>query len=43
MPEHYDDEITNYDGYIWHAALKDYLSGRKICWKELNGEFDIQI
>ena len=43
MPEHYDDEITNYDGYIWHAALKDYFSGRKICWKELNGEFDIQI
>ena len=43
MPEHYDHEITNYDGYVWHAALKDYFSGGKICWEELNREFDIQI
>ena len=37
MISYYDWEMINYDGVIFHAALKDYFSEGSINWPELNG------
>ena len=43
IPSHYDPEMINYDGVIWHAALNEYFSEGKINWQVLHGQFDIRI